>query len=333
MPKINRKLVISVLALAAGTSLIGSATGTVAWYQYNVRAQAAYSGAAAHCSKLLQISCDDGATWGNDLDIATIQDNTIGGTKFAPITTGAQEKDEPLKINPNHADQNLFYGSPLFGRESYDSWEHAPIANYARFTLNLKVTDINKELNPLTNDIYLTDLTIKDSTTTQDIADAVRIHFKVTSTDENDVETVKYFLFARNAEETAVGGALDLNNDGHLDKVQGYEWEWGDEGAPICIYGEENAVQTSYKANDPNIIPVEDENMELSGGEALGQTGETPLKIEVTIWLEGWAELLHGLSGNASGESETAIWDSSKYVANAFLIGMSFGTKLHADNE
>ena len=87
----HRKLVITSLALLAGATLVTSVTSTVAWFQYSTQAQVAYTGTSAHCSKLLEISVDDGTTWGSVIETSQLPD-----VKFAPITTGEQTKDAPI---------------------------------------------------------------------------------------------------------------------------------------------------------------------------------------------------------------------------------------------
>ena len=327
---IKRKLILTLLGSAASISLLASVSSTIAWYQYSVRSKAVYQGTTAHCSKLLQISCDRGQNWNTDLDMATIESNTNNGNevKFAPITTGAMEKDAALPSDRERAGTPfIFYGSPAYRRESYDTWDVATSNMYARFSLDLKVVDINTELKNLTNDIYLTDLTISDKDSNKHISDAIRVHFAVTSTSDSGAISVKNYLFAKNMTEIAVGGPLDLNNDGKVDAIQGYDWEFDDD-PPVCIYGEEGAKQTSYLVNDPNIIPVESNDMELTGGSPIGQSNLTPLKIDVTIWVEGWCELLKGNS-----QEHSSVWDAEEYVANQFNIGMTFGVKLHTENE
>ena len=54
--KLNKnKIIVSALALAIGTSLAGSISGTVAWYQYSTRANVAYVGEASGFSSNLQM--------------------------------------------------------------------------------------------------------------------------------------------------------------------------------------------------------------------------------------------------------------------------------------
>ena len=356
--KMPRKLVISSLTLLSAITLAGSISGTVAWYQYSVRAQVAYTGTSAHCSKLLQISVDNGTTWGTD-----IKNSDLPGASFAPVTTAAQEKDAPLWNKTKREsiyDENgnkigeqdissLFYAQPDKGQGLYSNWLLASTNSYAQFEILIKVKDVDgkdPETN-LTNDVYLTDLTIEDANTANnlDLANAVRVHISTEYKDENGTNQTKNFLFTKESEELAVGGFLDVDEDGEYDVV-GYEWN-----RHTCIYGAGTLVpatydgegnkltdesvtgipyQYSYKADDDSIIAKEVDN-NLQGGTPIGKTSADSdyLKVTVTIWLEGWSSLLHGVNGL----QDTSIWDAESYVAQNFNVGMTFGVQLHNSNE
>ena len=355
--KMRRKVVISSLTLLSAFTLAGSISSTIAWYQYSTRATAAYTGTSAHCSKLLQISSDDGATWGSD-----IKNSELPGATFVPITTGEQGKDAPLwkkhkteTIYDEHGNatgtqdvSSLFYAQPDRGQGLYDNWLLASDASYAQFDILIKVKDIdgNDAETNLANDVYLTDLTIEDVNTANnlDLANAVRVHISTEYEDNGATET-KNFLFAKESEELVVGGFLDVDEDGEYDVV-GYEWD-----RHTCIYGAGTLVpatyddegnkltdesvkdvpyQYSYKANDPAIFAQDVDNV-LSGGTPIGKTSADSnyLKVTVTIWLEGWSSLLHGVHGL----QDTSIWDADSYVAQNFNVGMTFGVQLHNDNE
>lgn len=311
--KTTRKLVISALAVLTGASVAGSVTSTVAWFQYATRAQVAYTGNTSHCSKLLKISSNNGASWGNDLSL-----NSLHTDPFSPVTTGAQAKDAALPAS--------FYAQPNYRQGTYDHWHLASTASYAQFQILVKVNDVNTTTPQLENDVYLTDVTIQDATTdgAPDLSDALRVHV---ATSDN-----KYFLFAKSSTSTAVGGYLDINNDNEYD-TEGYDWST----TPI-IYGEEGAVQTSYLANDSTIIAAEDQYGAISGGTSIGKTKTSGyLEVIVTIWLEGWALLEYGVDHNASGDTinktNTQIWDSATYVNKKFNVGLTFGVDLHSDSE
>ena len=355
--KMRRKVVISSLTLLSAFTLAGSISGTIAWYQYSTRATAAYIGTSAHCSKLLQISSDNGTTWGSD-----IKNADLPGASFVPITTGAQEKDAPLwekhkteTIYDEHGNKtgtkdvsSLFYAQPDRGQGLYSNWLLASDSSYAQFDILIKVKDIdgNDTETNLVNDVYLTDLTIEDANTANnlDLANAVRVHVS-TSYEDNGATEVKNFLFAKESEETAVGGFLDVDEDGSYDVV-GYEWE-----RHTCLYGDGTVeverdpitneiisetvtsvpYQHSYKANDSTIFAQDDDGI-LSGGTPIGKTSsanDSFLKVTVTVWLEGWSSLLHGVHGL----QDTSIWDAESYVAQNFNVGMTFGVQLHNDNE
>lgn len=311
----TRKIVVSSLALLVGASVAGSITSTLAWFQYATKAQVAYTGSTSHCTKLLRISVDDGATWGTN-----VASSAFESVKFAPVTTGGQDKDSALPAN--------FYAQPNYGQGAYANWFTASINSYAQFKVLIKVNDMNETITQLENDVFLTDVTIQDATTdgAPDLSDALRVHVS-TSDDKN-------FLFARNSTSISVGGYLDLNNDNKYDvEGNGYEWET----EPI-IYGEEDAVQTSYLANDSNIIATEDNHGTLSGGTSIGKTKVSGnLEVTVTIWLEGWALLEYGadhdISGNRINKTDTQVWDSETYINKKFNVGLSFGINLHSDAE
>ena len=357
--KMPRKLVISSLTLLSALTLAGSISGTFAWYQYSVRALVAYEGTSAHCSKLLQISADDGQTWSSD-----IKDSQLPSVSFAPITTGAQEKDAPLSLkhrtvpvyddngNPTGASQDIssyFYAQPDKGQGLYDNWFLASDSSYAQFDILVKVKDVDgKDVETdLVNDVYLTDLTILDVNQANhlDLANAVRVHVSSEYEDNGTLKS-KNFLFAKESEETEVGGFLDIDEDGEYDVV-GYEWD-----RHTCLYGGgtfipgevdqdgnkltddsyENApYQYSYKTDDPSIIAQEvDSN--LVGGTPIGKTsvaGGDFLKVTVTIWLEGWSSLLR----HPTGTQDPSIWDADSYVEQKFNIGLTFGVQLHNENE
>lgn len=321
--KKSRKLIISSLIALTGVTLASSVTATVAWFQNVTRVTAAYTGTTAHCSKLLQMAVEPATgqpTWKTDL----VQDD-LPDAKFEPITTGVQAKNASLRA------EHPFYRSPDYRQGAYP-WYDAPAGSYSQFTLLLRVADVDKNYGTddqvyLNNDVYLTDLTIQraSSNNSVDLEKAVRVHFDV---ETPGVQNHKYFLFAKNVTSTSVGGNLDVNNDGALDP-SGYEWD-----SSLCMYGTDSGVQTSYLANDATIVGTESSNGTITGGTPFGQTstsGNSYLKIKVTIWLEGWALLQTGISGNYdSAASSTAIWDSATYAAKSFNVGMTFGVQPHS---
>ena len=308
-----RKIIIPSFALLIGCSLAATVSSTLAWFQYATKAQLAYVGALSHCSKLLKISVDDGAHWGNEYS-PTQMASKIAGNHLVPITTGAQTKDEAL---------TKFYAQPDFALGGYDHWLEADSSSYAQFEILVKVSDVDGASTEtrLENDVYITKLLIEDDSangTGSDLSDAVRVHIAVTDANNNK----KYFLFAKSVTTTDVGGYLDLNNDGEYDKDLD---SWGTE---YCTYGEANAKQYSYLSTDSNVV-VENPDATTSSSVSIGKTGSSNMKIVVTTWIEGWSKLDHGLEGNANSNTDTQVWDPTQYINKKFNVGLRLGVKSH----
>lgn len=316
--KMPKSLVIASLATLVGASLAGTVTSTLAWFQYATSAQVAYTGTTSHCSKLLKISSDGGSSWGSDI--------VLSDSNFAPITTGTQSKNAALPEN--------FYVQPNKKQGAYSNWSTASADVYAQYTILVKVNDVSETSPQLQNDVYLTDVTIMDASASLDLSDAIRVH--VATTYGNDQH--KYFLFAKSAEQTAVGGYLDIDNDGAYD-TSGYEWD-----SNKIIYGDATdngdgtctpAYQTSYLADDSSVVAglTAKGDIDTSTGTSIGTTSATNgqyLQVTVTIWLEGWAILQYGALGNAQGANKQ-VWNSAKYTSKDFHVGLTFGVKLHSD--
>lgn len=318
--KTQNKIVITSLALVAVLGTVGSVSSSIAWFQYVTRVRAAYSGTTIVATKMLAMSVDNGLTYFNKIDSETLRNHTIGGDNFAPVTTGPQAKNAEL---------STFYSQPDYQQGLYENWLPANPDYYASFSFLIKVDKMGEEPTSLTNDIYLTDLTIVDAVSNglnKDLANAVRVHIKA------EGPTTNNYLFAKNTTSTVVGGYLDLNNDGDIDLAKGYEFEYPGGIIPSCIYGGLGLTQQSYLSNDPTIFPSTVES-DVSGGTPIGVASEQPLKITVTIWLEGWANLNLGLDGNGTGESDTPVWDNTQYTSNTFHVGMEFGVKLYSEND
>ena len=325
-----RKVIIPSFALLIGGSLAATVSSTAAWFQYATRAQVAYVGALSHCSKLLKISVDNGQHWGNEY-YQTDMASHISGNYLLPITTGPQAKNDSLAHynksigNNEYKTCEKFYSQPDFGRGGvYDTWTIASEGNYSQFTILVKVNDVDgASSSALVNDVYITKIIIEDDSTNgngSDLSDAIRVHLAITDA----TQATKYLLFAKNVTETVVGGKLDLNNDGKVDK------EIGSFGEQDCIYGVEGAKQYSYTINDVNAV-VEDPDNPVSGSNpiSLGKTGAGLMKIVVTTWIEGWSLLDHGYSDNYYGETNAAVWDASYYVNKIFNVGIQLGVKSH----
>ena len=223
----TQKIIVGALAAVGVASLVGSISGTIAWYQYSTRASAAYTGASAKCTENLEIRLfraesglgenripgfDSG--WKNNLRIADIQeylnsyDRTDGDYDLRPVTTGAMELGEA---------RSEFYSQPLPGKGSYAEWILAKKSfDFIELPLQFRVKDQNG--NPLVNsfleqNLYLADLTMKatNDNTQEDITEALRVSFDIEGTDDD-------MTFSKHGITADTYGHLDIDGDGVLDQ-------------------------------------------------------------------------------------------------------------------
>ena len=315
----NKKLIVGALGLLAGAGLVGSLSGSVAWYQYSTRATMSYMGTSVHCTEALQISLD-GTNWYSDLTSAQIiaAAGTHTGMKLQPITEGAARAKD-LATAPAS-----FKGNPIYQYFDYANWIAADNAAYLQYNVYLRVKDINGAAvgSFLEKDVYLADLTVAANAknasgyanagvTGDDFAKGLRFHI-TDGTTGNLITTFGSDI------TTKLGGYLDLNDDTQNDKSLGYEWQ-------ATKYGNDALEQVAGRITD---FDVDDSvaDFSITGKTALGQTNEhgdtDALKFTVTIWLEGWAEL---------GAIPATIWDVADYIHD-FQIGMRFAVKPHVDH-
>ena len=103
-----------MMTVALGAGVVGSISGTVAWFQYSTRSTVAFTGTSAHCTENLQIRLvkanqeaeDD---WKSDLPASDIADVLKGVTAKYKIGTA-----EPTNVT---VDPATFYGKFAHGGE------------------------------------------------------------------------------------------------------------------------------------------------------------------------------------------------------------------------
>ena len=257
--KIKKKsIIIPAFALLIGASLAGSISGTVAWYQYSTRVNAAYVGVSGGTSGNLQIKLGDGE-WGTRLtkeQIATYIASSDYGSAVQPITSGSMVKDGTLPSN--------FYLNPIYGQGGdYDgNWMKASKANYIVLPLQLRYVerDGTKEGNPAADaknaekEVFISDLLIQEdaSNTTnhkEDLSEAIR--FQINSYTDVAPTTITKRLISKNGGTTVVEGKLDLDGDGVLDfNYDSDKYGFGGDTKSDITYG--SGVQTAFSSKKTN---------------------------------------------------------------------------------
>lgn len=286
--KKSRNFIISSLVALTGATLASSVTGTVAWFQYATSASIAYTGTTVGCSELLQLSVDEGSNWKTDLSFG--QETAL---PFTPVTSGHVTKNGNL---PSQLSKG-----PTYKKANQSDWGLAtPGTDYQQFKLQIRLNDVSDGSDtPSSANICLSDLTIKNADANTDLEEAIRVHFAV--------KNGSNYLFSLNGDTIDVCGQLDLNNDGQYD-ASGYAFE----DQTVINYNGTGKTQGSYAADDSDVIGV-----------SLGNTNDSVLEITVTVWVEGWALLDTGVTGNKVA-SNTAVWNNATYNSNNFHVGMTF---------
>lgn len=305
--KINKKIIVSSLAICMGAAIAGSVSGTVAWYQYSTRSQASMAAVTAGANKNLQISLTgDDDDWHSDLSTSDLEDWLEGtsndhsdGTALEPLTSGAMTSTAAL---------GTLYKNPIYQFASESQWGEAEDTDFIQIPLHVRYVEDDGSGTPTypSKDIYLQDLTIvgKDVTSSQpDISDAVRVHLAGSTN-----------VLCANVASTTTNGELDLNGDGVSDKEAAYDFE--DEPDTIT-YGTGSQSSVDVSASSVSIFADDSDPsaFDATGAFKVGTSATSAgCLCTMSIWLEGWQTL---------GSPASAIWDLD-YVGSAFNVGIRF---------
>lgn len=266
-----------LLALGIGTmvtlGVIGSTTGTIAWYAYSRTVRISYVGTSVKKSEILSVGIVDDNHFIHDDHLVdygltrTTVDDTEGGLPvqhsivWTNATTGiATEAIREYLWNSPYAvdklspcstltralgsnDDLTLYRSPDYGDEVVT--KATKLDDYVRIPFAFKVIDNDDQL-VAGQDIWLTDVSVQ-------VADGVNIHESVRVFVQNDTQKL-LFKPADNSDNdsgtTIIGGQLDLDGDGTYDfnKQSGNEYIYG-------AYSDRSSITWS---NTPYGIPYED---------------------------------------------------------------------------
>ena len=261
--KLNKnKIIVSALALVIGTSLAGSVTGTLAWYQYSTRANVSFLGESSGISSNLQMRFkgENDTKWRTRITKEEMETH-LGqtGTELVPMTFGGLNMTDALPVENNKL---VGYVQPYFGQADMTKWTKAAEKHYAQFQLELRVNERDGELDNnvdaknVAKEVYLSKLHLEESVqngaSKGDISEAVRVHISASYNDGSDHVDNK--LISKNGGTTITHGVLDLDNDGKVDKEYPDNDEFGfghtaDQMVNIN-YGGTTSVQHAFAALD-----------------------------------------------------------------------------------
>ena len=338
--KLNRKIIIPAATLLIGFAMAGSATSTIAWYQYSTKANVAYLGTSAGTSANLLVRIKgynndaENGGWGSFIGYDDVDNYlaTLTAKKIKPITTGAMGTDVKLP---------QFYSNPIYGNGPLSLWKQADATNYVQIPLQFKFVERdgrldnqNKEIESLVaKDLYLSDLLIQNdysnaTTAKRDLSSAIRVHFDG-YLDGAQEGSHTYRLASKTGTDTMTVGNLDLNGDSNLDKS--YDLTDAEEHAAMYSFGENYATKGTPIAYGS--VPNQTDNNQKSYSassilsQKLGTTSTEEgkfLNVLVTIWIEGWQQLP---VASDTDDEKSSMWDLVKTVDSKFDVGMQFEAK------
>ena len=299
----KKKIVVSALAIAMGAALVGSISGSVAWYQYSTRASALIAGTSAGTQRNLLVKnittgATLGTTYSNHIDLEDADDlpsyrpvSVVQGTSalsFVEHPVYKQAVSSPVTDNDIEVD-------------GVTTWA------YKEYKLAFQCVDYNNASTASykAKKVYLSHFAIV-KTGTNDVAPAVRVQ----------IEGTHDFILSQGDEtSTVTKGELDLNGNGKSDKDH---WSTMDPDTATAIEyknAESNGESYTMQAKSDAVVTItdiydfDDDNKVL----ATTPTSDADTSfITVRVWLEGWQPL----------EDET-IWDK-KFMQQDFEIQMEF---------
>ena len=245
MKKGLHRIVIPTLSICLGAAIVGSISGTVAWYQYSTRVSTAYLGTTAGTAGNLKLRIKGNDKWVNSLtkeDIAKyLEDNNLG-QDIIPITASNLGADDAIKVydaKANPTDESiikpLFFKNPVRGFEervdySSSSWLKADESMYVQIPLEVAFIEYDgikkgeEDKEYLAKEVFISDLLIQEDwqntndseNLKEDLSSAIRVHVSSSYKEDNEGQLVnKSFnrLISKNGGSILTEGYLDLDGD------------------------------------------------------------------------------------------------------------------------
>lgn len=278
MKKLRPALVFSFLGVATFASLVGTVSGTLAWYAYNTRTSISYSGTSVENSVQLQIGLAsdtpiniDNDSWNNTMSDPELVDGKY--CYFAPLGYGldsgvinaylsakgyATNELSPVTSGYYDPADTLssfgLYSSPTI--QTPNSKDAADAANYLKLPFILRASKSKTDTGDYVanQEIWLTDAKgAASSDHDGNVYKAMRVFF-----DRKDADYDSDFILNPDADadgQTKVGGLLDLSDDLFYDfnesgEIFYGEWDETQLANPASLLSENGFVPP--EAPNPN---------------------------------------------------------------------------------
>ena len=338
--KIKNKLIAGGLMSVVACALVGSITGTFAWYQVSNKSTVSIHGTSVGTTKNLEVSLDNGSTWrsGNItwLDIAKAlgkadaQATSADALKMAPLSNGANDGSSDLNKTTDQTPVESWYSNPDGGKDLpvvNESAKNAANGGYIQFSFKARYHEVVDGVDSYpASKIYITNIGAKSISGTANVSNALRVHVDFVA------KQCIFNPFKAAPENVTLSATLDSQYD-----TEHYDWEtasaqtWQlpqDRYTAADEQADSTHVEGTYKskagvlsslAHEDVLATVKDDGSLNEGSSYYAvSSANTGVVITVTAWLEGFAK------ENASA--------ASNWWATTTTIGtdLQFGFQLSA---
>ena len=281
MKKISSlKIVLSILGLSSVASLVGSISGTIAWYAYSTRALVSYSGTSVQSTTQLQIGIKsdivvtkftteskflnlvEDITFDNDNNHYYFMKAGAGGMPAMVINTYLEAKGyttnilEPLSSYTYRTGGDFNLRNRPQTNKPYEEYTAAETTKYAEIPFVFRVLSSDSSTGPVYvggQEIFLSGAeAVAASDEDGNINESIRLYIdrsdEYNTLDANNQPISGDFIFNPNKEDrgsTKVSGILNLTGlDGSGDGYYDYDNTIGSQTlGQECLYGEYDFVE------------------------------------------------------------------------------------------
>ena len=311
--KIKNKLIAGGLMSVVACALVGSITGTFAWYQYSNQSTVSMKGASIGSSQNLQLAWASNAqdtgtgawttanlTWADIKAHATMKGSGDNNEDLLPSSQGGNNGEQALSGN--------WYGNPT-GGTTLPNVTSATSGYYVQFTFYARYQEIKgSQPNYPSATIYVDQISNKTiAENAADVTFALRMHVKMGDS--------TYFLV--NPYDT--GSKSVTLSSTYSEVASQYDWTTP-AGTPVTVglpSADSPGTLTTLKHEDV-VSTFNADGSVNSAKKSVATSTASGVPITVTFWLEGFAQQQEG---DSAAQVASDWWDAATTVGTDLQFG------------
>lgn len=340
--KIKSKLIAGGLMTVVACALVGSITGTFAWYQYSTSATASLHGVTVGASRGLEFRFKTGqdtyTEWASgNLNWATIKTyvaankNNADSVELLPVSNGDNNGEQALNAkwygNPNETSSlpEITDGNGYLQFEVYARLKEKTGSGNSDYVLpdaKLFVTDIQGVIRKETSaNVY------QENT---ELEKALRMHVSFAGYEASGNETaIEDTNFVVNPVHANGAASETVTLSASLSKPS-YDWDGSPAASPVVYKlptrgaGNEDTIGTLTTLTHASVMP----NATYTSGKYGTIKADTAgtglgLKITITLWLEGFTKLDYDSDSTTTNDT-SEWWNFNANLDQDVFAGLEF---------